>query len=486
MTEQHSTDQRPATVFVLFGATGDLARRMVLPAFFELAQRGLLPDQWRLVGNGRGDVSHEDFRGHVHDALTEFGPLEDADADTEKAWQMFSERLRFAGGGFDSDDPGSLLDVLEEARGDLGDDPQFVHYLAVPPSAFGPLTQALDRHGLTRGARVVYEKPFGTSPESFRELDELVHSVLEEDQVFRIDHFLGKEGTQDLHVLRYANRLFSRVWGAEHVVQVQIDVPETLDVADRAAFYDATGAALDMVVTHLFQVAAEVAMEPPASLEPDELQAAREAVLAAFRPLDPHQDVVLGQFEGYRDIDGIADDSSTDTFIAARLWVDSDRWRGVPFLLRTGKRLAESSQRVSLILRTPEGPVDTVPGHGNVVSLSLSGSGALDIGLVTKEPGPTLALSTARTTLDLKQVPGGTPLPPYVSLINDVLAGDRSLFTTSAGLARAWAAFAPLQDHPPEVQPYRPGSWGPEAAAGLAEPCGWLLGSGDGSEGGSR
>jgi glucose-6-phosphate 1-dehydrogenase len=486
MTEQQSTDQRPATVFVLFGATGDLARRMVLPAFFELAQRGLLPDQWRLVGNGRGDVSHEDFRGHVHDALTEFGPLKDADAETEKTWQAFSERLRFAGGGFDSDDPGSLLDVLEEARGDLGDDPQFVHYLAVPPSAFGPLTQALDGHGLTRGARVVYEKPFGTSPESFRELDELVHSVLEEDQVFRIDHFLGKEGTQDLHVLRYANRLFSRVWGADHVVQVQIDVPETLDVADRAAFYDATGAALDMVVTHLFQVAAEVAMEPPTSFEPTELQAAREAVLAAFRPLDPRQDVVLGQFEGYRDIDGIAEDSSTDTFIAARLWVDSDRWRGVPFLLRTGKRLAESSQRVTLILRTPEGPVDTVPGHGNVVSLSLSGSGALDIGLVTKEPGPTLALSTARTTLDLKQVPGGTPLPPYVSLINDVLAGDRSLFTTSAGLARAWAAFAPLQDDPPEVQPYRPGSWGPEAAAALAEPCGWLLGSGDGSEGGSR
>jgi glucose-6-phosphate 1-dehydrogenase len=452
---------------------------MVLPAFFELAQRGLLPDDWRLVGNGRGNVSHEDFRGRTHDALTEFGPLKDADDDTTRCWEEFADRLRFAGGGFGSDDPGSLLDVLQEAREELGPDPQFVHYLAVPPSAFGPLTEALGRHGLTDGARVVYEKPFGTSPESFRELDELVHSVLREDQVFRIDHFLGKEGTQDLHVLRFANRLFSQVWGHEHVVQVQIDVPEQLDVADRATFYDATGAALDMVVTHLFQVAAEVAMEPPADLRPEQLQAAREEVLGSFRPLDPGQDVVLGQFSGYRDIDGVADDSTTDTFIAARLWVDTDRWRGVPFLLRTGKRMAESQQRVSLLFRSPDGPVDSVPEGGNVVSLSLSGSGALDIGLVTKEPGPALELVAARTVLDLKKVPGGTPLPPYVSLIHDVLTGDRSLFTTSDGLARAWAAFAPLQQKPPEVHPYEPGSWGPAEADALAEPCGWLLGRKD-------
>jgi glucose-6-phosphate 1-dehydrogenase len=300
--------------------------------------------------------------------------------------------------------------------------------------------------------------------------------VLDEDQVFRIDHFLGKEGTQDLHVLRFANQLFHTVWSREHVAQVQIDVPEELDVADRAGFYDATGAALDMLVTHLFQVAAEVAMEPPASLSPGDLQTARESVLGCFRPLDPARDVVLGQFEGYRDIDGIADDSTTDTFVAARLWVDTDRWRDVPFLLRTGKRMAESSQRVSLLLRTPDGPVETLPDHGNVLSLSLSGSGSIDIGLVTKEPGPGLSLARARTTLDLKQVPGGSPLPPYVSLIHDVVSGDRSLFTTSEGLAKAWEAFSPLQENPPEVQPYAPGSWGPEAAADLAGPGGWLLG----------
>src|ERR687893_132900 len=239
---------------------------MVLPAFFELAQRGLLPQDWRLVGNGRGDVSHEDFAGRVRDALTEFGPLGEAGGDAEGPWEEFAARLRFAGGGFEESDPGSLLDVLGEAREELGGDPQLVHYLAVPPSAFEKLTRALGQHGLTEGARVVYEKPYGTSPEGFRELDELVHSVLEEEQVFRIDHFHGKEGTQDLHVLRFANGLFSSVWSREHVAQVQVDVPETLDVADRAEFYDATGATLDMLVTHLFQVAAEVAMEPPVSL----------------------------------------------------------------------------------------------------------------------------------------------------------------------------------------------------------------------------
>ena len=256
-------------------------------------------------------------------------------------WDAFAQRLFFAGGGFSTDDPGSLLDVLGKARKSLGGDPQLVHYLAVPPVAFGELTKALGQHGLAKGARVVYEKPFGTSREDFRELDQVVHSVLDEQQVYRIDHFLGKEATQDLHVLRFANGLFAALWNREHVESVQIDVPETLGITDRAQFYDATGAVLDMLVTHLFQVAAEVAMEPPASLGALDLQAAREEVIGCFRPLDPAE-VVLGQFDGYRDVPGVDPQSNRDTFVAARLWIDSDRWRGVPFYLRTGKRLAAS------------------------------------------------------------------------------------------------------------------------------------------------
>jgi glucose-6-phosphate 1-dehydrogenase len=282
-------------------------------------------------------------------------------------------------------------------------------------------------------------------------------------------------------VLRFANGLFEHVWSREHVAQVQVDVPETLDVADRAGFYDATGAVLDMLVTHLFQVAAEVAMEPPASLAPADLQEARESVLAAFRPLT-RDDVVLGQFEGYRDIDGVPDDSTTDTFVAARVWVDTDRWRDVPFLLRTGKKMADGAQRVSLVLRRPDGPVPDVPGTGNVVSLSLAGNGELDVHLVAKRPGPELAMSEATARLDLGDVPGGTPLPPYSSLLHDVLTGNRSLFTTSAGLAEAWRAVTPVLEDRPEVQPYAPGSWGPKAALDLAAPYGWLLGRAAGEE----
>jgi glucose-6-phosphate 1-dehydrogenase len=339
----------------------------------------------------------------------------------------------------------------------------------------GGLTSALGRHGLAANARVVYEKPFGTSPDGFRELDDIVHSVLDESQVYRIDHFLGKEATQDLHILRFANGLFSAMWNHEHVRAVQIDVPETLDIADRAEFYDHTGAVLDMLVTHLFQVAAEVAMEPPASLDAADLQAARETVINSFRPLDPSE-VVLGQYEGYRSTPGVAADSNTDTFVAARLWIDTDRWRGVPFLLRTGKRLANAGQRVSLLLREPAGPLASLPKDGNVLSFSMFGGGEIDLALVAKRPGPTLALDVADATIPLAKLPDSQPLPPYVRLIHDVLLADRSLFTRPDGLAAAWQVADPLLRSRPEPQPYAQGSWGPAAAADVAAPDGWLLG----------
>jgi glucose-6-phosphate 1-dehydrogenase len=465
------TSSPAPTVFVLFGATGDLAKRMVLPAFYRLAIEGLLPRQWRLVGNGRGDVAHEDFRGHVHEVLTEFGPKPD-----KAQWDEFAQRVFFAGGGFSSDDPGSLLDVLAKARESLGDEPQLVHYLAVPPVAFTELTTALGQHQLAGGARVVYEKPFGTSQQGFHALDRVVHSVLDEQQVYRIDHFLGKEATQDLHLLRFANGLFSAMWNREYVESVQIDVPEKLGITDRSVFYDATGAVLDMLVTHLFQVAAEVAMEPPASLGALDLQAAREKVINSFRPLDPAE-VVLGQFDGYRDVPGVAPNSTRDTFVAARLWIDNPRWRGVPFYLRTGKRLAASEQRVSLILREPAGPL---AGHlassSNVLSFSLAGDGEIDLSLVAKKPGPTLDTDEVHTSIPLSSLPGGDPLPPYVRLIHDVILGDRSLFTRPDGLAAVWEVAAPLLSNPPQVVSYRPGSWGPAQPRDLIAPGCWLLG----------
>ncbi|HMH92919.1 MAG TPA: glucose-6-phosphate dehydrogenase (NADP(+)) [Streptosporangiaceae bacterium] len=470
-TAAHPASDPGPTIFVLFGGTGDLAKRLVLPAFYRLALEGLLPRQWLLVGNGRGDFAHEDFRAHVHDALTQFGPKPEAGP-----WESFAQRVLFAGGGFNSSDPGSLLDVLAQARTSLGGDPQLVHYMAVPPVAFTELTKALGQHGLARGARVVYEKPFGTSQEAFRALDRVVHSVLDEQQVYRIDHFLGKEATQDLHVLRFANGLFDAMWDRQHVESVQIDVPEKLGVTDRSKFYDATGAVLDMLVTHLFQVAAEVAMEPPASLHALDLQAAREKVISSFRPLDPGE-VVLGQFEGYRDVPGVAAGSDRDTYVAARLWIDNERWRGVPFYLRTGKRLAATEQRVSLILREPAGPLaGQLPAEANVLSFSLAGNGEIDLSLVAKKPGAALDLDVARASIPLSGLKGADPLPPYVRLLHDVLLGDRSLFTRPDGLAAVWKVAGPLLTSPPPVVPYAPGSWGPAAARELVAPGRWLLG----------
>jgi glucose-6-phosphate 1-dehydrogenase len=300
----------------------------------------------------------------------------------------------------------------------------------------------------------------------------VVHGVLDEDQVYRLDHFLGKEATQNLHVLRFTNAIIGDVWCNRGVAQVQIDVPETLDIDDRAAFYDATGATLDMVVTHLFQVAAEIAMEPPASLGAADLLEARESVIACFRPLDP-DDVVLGQYDGYRDVEGIADDSDTDTFIAARLWVDTDRWRGVPFLLRTGKRLAVSEQRVTLTLTRPPDDLVADPPP-TAISLSLKGPGELDITVVIKKPGPDIAFSTRAAPLPLTDHEG-PELPAYATLIRDVLAGDRSLFTSSDGLAAAWRVISPVLEHRPDVQGYVQGSWGPAAGTELAGPGGWYL-----------
>ncbi len=468
MPENNDAPQQP-TVLILYGGTGDLAKRMVLPAIYQLYVRGLLPAEFKLVGNGRGDVAHEDFQAHIHESLTEFDTAPDP-----QDWPGFAGNVLFAGGGFRDDDPGSLLDVIEEAKKDLGDNPAVVHYLAIPPVAFEETTKAISAHGLNRGAKAVYEKPYGSSLRGFHELDDLVHSVFDEEQVYRIDHFLGKEATQNLYMVRFANRLFGDVWNAEHIEQVQIDVPETLDIADRAGFYDATGAALDMLVTHLFQVAAEVAMEPPLSLGAEDLQSARESVISAFRPLDPAE-VVLGQYRSYRQTDGIAVDSKTDTYVAARLWIDTHRWQGVPFLLRTGKKMAASAQRVSLVFKPAEGPLHSTGSIRNVLTFDLKGNGAIEVQLTVKKPGPDPVPAESCTSLNLENVAEGA-MAPYTSLIYDVLTGNRSLFTSSAGLQAAFTTFAPLQgDHRPEVQVYDDDTWGPATAEALTGDVGWQL-----------
>ncbi|GAA0296244.1 glucose-6-phosphate dehydrogenase [Kineococcus aurantiacus] len=467
-----ATTSAGPTVFVVYGASGDLAKRLVMPGFAALAAAGLLPDQWVLIGSGRRATPVEQYREHVRDGLQEFA--RGKNGVTDEVIESILPGLRFAGGGFTAEDPGELLDAIAAAKDEIGSDAQVVHYLALPPTTFVDYTRAIAAHGLAEGTRVVYEKPYGTSPQSFEELDRLVLSVFEEQQVFRIDHFLGKEATQQLHVIRFANRMIEQLWSNEHVAQVQIDVPEVLGVDDRATFYDETGATLDMLVTHLLQVAAEVALDPPADWTSDALATAREAVLAKVRPIDPDE-VVLGQAVGYQDLEDVRDGSSTDTFVAARVWVDTERWSGVPFVLRTGKKLAESHQHVTLVFKRPlNSPQKDDAAAPETLTFTLSGNGSLFAGVTARRPGVSDDLVPGNLYLDLADLPNAEPLPPYAALLRDVLIGDRALFTTSDGLRDAWRVAAPMLDCRPQLHPYEPGTWGPAEAEAIAAPYGWL------------
>jgi len=293
-------------VVVLFGATGDLARRKLLPGIFHLFQAGLMPERFALIGAARSELSREEFVELTHEAICGSGrrPV------SEGSWQQFAGSLDFAslGDGFDE-----LSGTVERAREGLHE-AALLHYLSLPPAATAGVIEGLGRAGLGEGARVILEKPFGRDLASARELDALVHSVFAEEQVFRIDHYLGREAVQNLLAMRFANGMFEPVWNRNHIDHVQIDVPETLSIEMRGSFYEETGAMRDMIVTHLFQVLSFVAMEPPISLSAKSLMVEREKVFEAMKVLRP-QDVVRGQYAGYRDAKGVAPDSDTETFV---------------------------------------------------------------------------------------------------------------------------------------------------------------------------
>jgi glucose-6-phosphate 1-dehydrogenase len=463
-------------VIVLFGATGDLARRKLLPGMFHLARVGLMPERFRIVGVARREMEPDEFRELAREAVAASGRR----SPDPEAWDRFAASLDFVGVG-DGFEP--LAEALGAARGEIGGDRGVLFYLSLPPGAAAATVEQIGDLGLGNRAAVITEKPFGTDLESARELNERLHGVFEERCIYRIDHYLGREAVQNLLALRFANGMFEPVWNRNHIDHIQIDVPETLSIEMRGSFYEETGAFRDMVVTHLFQVLGFVAMEPPTSLEPKALTLEREKVFDSMPPLSPGN-VVRGQYDGYRAEDGVAADSDTETFVAVEAYVDNWRWEGVPFYLRSGKRLAQSRHLLTVAFKRPPRRMFSLDcdqvaesfGHDHL-TFELGDPGSISASFLAKVPGPRIRLGEAHMRFSYADTFGGVEaaLDAYERLIHDVMVGDRTFFTSSAAIERLWEISAPVLELPPPLQAYEPGSWGPPNADGLIAPRRWHL-----------
>ena len=459
-------------VVVLVGATGDLSRRKLIPGLLHLATAGFIP-ACRIIGVSLDNFDAAAFRGFARAAHDEFSARKVDDA----GWSAFEKCLDYvplqAGAA-------ALGEAVARAEQAIGAESRRLHYLAVPPSAALSAVRMLGDADLVRNARIVMEKPFGTDLASARELNARLHEVFNEEQIFRIDHFLGKEPAQNILAFRFGNGLFEPIWNRNFIDHVQIDVPEKIGLEQRAAFYESTGAYRDMVVTHLFQILAFMAMEPPTSLAPKPISEEKHKVFRSMLPVNP-ADVVRGQYSGYRGEKGVSPDSETETFIALKCWIDNWRWAGVPFYLRTGKRLAESQRIISIAFREP--PKSMFPADSGIgaqgpdhLTFDLADAARTSLSFYGKRPGPGMKLdkhSLQFAMNDTGQI--GDVLEAYERLILDAMRGDHTLFTTAEGIERLWEVSMPLLESPPAVRPYAAGSWGPNAIHQLIAPHAWRL-----------
>ena len=483
-----------SAALVIFGTTGDLARRKLLPALFTLHCKRLLPDDLRIVGFARGKLTHA---GYCANLWAEMGGYADLTCRSD-VWPSFAERVTFVQGDLSrAEDVARLERTLAEAeRGQR--EANRLYYLSIAPQLYAPAIRSLRANGMheERGGwrRVVVEKPFGRDGASAAELDAALHAAFDEERVYRIDHYLGKETVQNLLVLRFANAIFEPVWNRAHVDNVQITVAEEVDVGTRAGYYDASGALRDMAQNHLLQLLTLVAMEPPASMAADDLHREKARTLAAVRrwrtPQDAAAHAVAGQYDGYLEAEGVAADSKTPTFAALRLYVDTPRWEGVPFHLRTGKAMAAKSTEVAVQFRAPPRSLVNFGGgepQANRLGLCIQPHEGVHLRFQVKTPGPSAEASSRDLEFHYARAFPNQSIPEaYERLLQDALSGDRALFIPAEQIREAWEVVDPLlaaweAPDAPRPRPYPRGSWGPDAAEALIAETGhgWLATCGE-------
>lgn len=460
-TAQIDPNQPEADALVLFGATGDLAKRKLFPSLYHLEHSGTLAVP--VIGVARSDWTDDGFREHARESIEMH-----VDGAEESIISSLSERLDLIQGDYaDEATWQELRDTLDRHGSKTA-----VFYMAIPPSIFPMVAEKLASVGLNERGRIVVEKPFGRDLDSAVELNQTLHSVFAEDHIFRIDHYLGKEAVEDLLVFRFANTLLEPVWNRNYVRSVQVTMSETIGVEGRGSFYEGVGAIRDVLQNHLLQVVALLAMEPPAGADARFLQDEKAKVISAMRPIQCDQ-MVRGQYVGYRDEDGVGDDSSVETFAAVRLEIDSWRWAGVPWYVRVGKGLAENATEAVIELREPPRMLfdeeGSPPPERNLIRLRLGKNDGVTFALQAKTPGPSLDSQEVDVDVDFAAALGERQ-DAYERLLGDALVGSLRRFARQDVVEGTWAIVQPALDDPGPIYPYFRQSWGPSEADNILEP----------------